>query len=124
MKPIAILTLLSAAAALASCMGPREVRESPSNRQVTPAGVEGAWVDPNGIIVSTFSGGTFTTRTTDTNQVLASGNYINLSPKLVEINMTSMVRNTQSKVNCAMVAQTQLNCTTDSGAQFSLSRKV
>ncbi|MEK1925300.1 outer membrane lipoprotein Omp10 [Rhizobium giardinii] len=121
MKPITILTLLSAAAALASCMGPREVRQQPP-AQMAPAGVEGSWVDPNGI-VSTFAAGTFTTRTTDTNQVLASGNYTNLSPKLVEINMTSMVRNTQSKVNCAMVSQTQLNCTTDSGAQFSLVRK-
>ncbi|CAN7350256.1 outer membrane lipoprotein Omp10 [Pararhizobium sp. LjRoot238] len=120
MKPIAILTLLSAAAALASCMGPREVRELPPAQ--APAGVEGSWADPNGI-VSTFAGGTFTTRTTDTNQVLASGNYVNLSPKLVEINMTSMVRNTQSKVNCAMVSQTQLNCTTDSGAQFTLIRR-
>jgi len=121
MKPIAILTVLSAAVALASCQSsPREVRQMPT--QMAPAGVEGSWVDPNGI-VSTFSGGTFTTRTTDTNQVLASGNYINLSPKLVEINMTSMVRNTQSKVNCAMVTMSQLNCTTDSGAQFSLARK-
>jgi hypothetical protein len=122
MKPIAILTVLSAVT-LASCQGGGQVRELPQNRQVAPAGVEGAWVDPNGI-VSTFSAGTFTTRTTDTNQVLASGNYINLSPKLVEINMTSMVRKTQSKVNCAMVSMSQLNCTTDSGAQFSLSRKV
>lgn len=122
MKPIAILTILSAAAALAACQAPREVRELPPSRQMAPAGVEGAWVDPNGI-VSTFSGGTFTTRTTDTNQVLASGNYTNLSPRLVEINMRSMVRNTQSKVNCAMVTQSQLNCTTDSGAQFSLARR-
>lgn len=122
MKPIAILTVLSAAA-LASCQGGGQVRELPQTSQAAPAGVEGAWVDPNGI-VSTFSAGTFTTRTTDTNQVLASGNYINLSPKLVEINMTSMVRNTQSKVNCAMVSMSQLNCTTDSGAQFSLSRKA
>ena len=121
MKPITILTLLSAAAALASCMGPREVRQLPP-AQMAPAGVEGAWADPNGI-VSTFAGGTFTTRTTDTNKVLASGNYVNLSPTLVEINMTSMVRKTQQKVNCAMVSPTQLNCTTDSGAQFSLIRK-
>lgn len=121
MKPIAILTLLSAAAALASCQSPREVRELPPT-QMAPVGVEGAWVDPRGI-VSTFSAGTFTTRTTDTNQVLASGNYVNLSPRLVEINMTSMVRNTQSKVNCAMVSTAQLNCTTDSGAQFSLTRR-
>ena len=123
MKPIAILTVLSAAAALASCQSsPREVRQLPTATQVQPVGVEGSWVDPNDI-VSTFTGGTFTTRTTDTNQVLASGNYVNLSPKLVEINMTSHVRKTQSKVNCAMVSTAQLNCTTDSGAQFSLARR-
>ena len=124
MKPIAILTVLSATALLASCQSsPREIREIPQNRQMAPVGVEGSWTDPRGI-VSTFSAGTCTTRTTDTNQVLASGNYVNISPKLVEINMTSMVRNTQSKVNCAMVTPSQLNCTTDSGAQFSLARKM
>ncbi len=71
----------------------------------------------------TFAGGTFSTRTTDTNQLLASGNYVNVSPTLVEINMTSLVRNTQSKVNCALATPAQLNCTTDSGAQFSLARR-
>ncbi len=121
MKPMTILTILSAAG-LAACQAPREVRVS-QPQQVAPAGVEGNWVDPNGI-VSTFSAGTFATRTTDTNQLLASGNYINVSPTLVEINMTSMVRNTQSKVNCALVTPSQLNCTTDSGAQFSLARRV
>ena len=45
------------------------------------------------------------------------------SPGLVEINMTSLVRKTQSKVNCALVNPSQLNCTSDSGAQFSLSRR-
>ncbi|WEX77000.1 hypothetical protein PYH37_005359 [Sinorhizobium numidicum] len=120
MKTFAILTLLATATALASCQSsPREIREVPSGRAT---GVEGAWVDPNGI-VSTFAGGTFSTRTTDTNQLLASGNYVNLSPTLVEISMTSLVRNTQSKVNCALVTTNQLNCTTDAGAQFSLARR-
>ncbi len=97
-----------------------EVGGAPPARQAT--GVEGSWTDPNGI-VSTFAGGTFSTRTTDSNQLLASGNYVKLSPTLVEINMTSLVRNTQSKVNCALVTQSQLNCTTDAGAQFSLARR-
>jgi hypothetical protein len=66
----------------------------PPVRQATT--VEGTWVDPNGI-TSTFSGGTFNTRTTDTNQLLASGTYTSVSDRLVEINMTSLVRNTQSK---------------------------
>jgi len=122
MKPIAILTVLSALA-LGSCQGPREVREMPQSRQMAPVGVQGAWVDPNGV-VSTFAGGTFSTRTTDTNQEIASGTYTNLSPQLVEINMYSVLRKTQSKVNCAMVTSSQLNCTTDSGAQFSLSRRA
>ena len=38
--------------------------------------------------------------------------------------MTSLVRNTQSKVNCALVTQSQLNCTTAEGAQFSLTRRL
>ncbi|APG85828.1 outer membrane lipoprotein Omp10 [Sinorhizobium americanum] len=120
MKPLAMLTILATATALASCQSsPREIRQAP---QVRASGVEGAWVDPNGII-STFAGGTFSTRTTDTNQLLASGTYVNVSPTLVEINMTSLVRNTQSRVNCALVTPAQLNCTTDAGAQFSLARQ-
>ena len=122
MKPIAALGLLTAAVALASCQTERAPRELPPVRQ-QQTGVDGAWVDPNGI-VSTFAAGTFTTRTTDTNQLLASGTYVNTSPTLVEINMTSLVRNTQSKVNCALVSQSQLNCTTAEGAQFSLARRV
>ncbi|MXN47482.1 hypothetical protein GR138_19970 [Shinella kummerowiae] len=122
MKPITALSLLAAAVALTACQSDRAPRELPPVRQ-QQTGVDGAWVDPNGI-VSTFASGTFTTRTTDTNQLLASGTYIKTSPTLVEINMTSLVRNTQSKVNCALVSQSQLNCTTAEGAQFSLARRA
>lgn len=122
MKPITVLSLLTAAVALTACQTERAPRELPPVRQ-QQTGVEGAWVDPNGI-VSTFAAGTFTTRTTDTNQLLASGTYVNTSPTLVEINMTSLVRNTQSKVNCALVSLSQLNCTTAEGAQFSLARRA
>ena len=119
MKIRSILTLVACAAALSACTssGPRQL--PPVNQGPT---VDGAWVDPNGI-VSTFQAGTFSTRTTDTNQLLASGTYVSVSDRLVEINMTSLVRNTQSKVNCAMVTPNQLNCTSDSGAQFSLARR-
>ena len=110
---------LIAAAGLSACMS------SPPPRQVAtlqPQGVEGSWVDPNGI-VSSFQGGTFNTRSSDSNTLLASGTYVSLSPTLVEINMTSLVRKTQSRVNCSMVTMSQLNCTQDSGAQFSLARR-
>lgn len=124
MKIATTLALLLAGISLSACIdeGPRPMRVSAPLSAAPGGGVEGNWVDPNGI-VSTFQNGAFTTRTTDSNQLLASGTYTNTSPGLVEINMTSLVRKTQSKVNCALVNSSQLNCTSDSGAQFSLSRR-
>lgn len=124
MKIRTSLALLFTAASLSACMSfgsttPTRVSAPLSS---APSTVEGNWADPNGII-STFQAGAFTTRTTDSNQLLASGTYTNTSPGLVEINMTSLVRKTQSKVNCALVNPNQLNCTSDSGAQFSLARR-
>jgi hypothetical protein len=116
-----ILVLAGAAAALAACVS--NPRPMPVATRAAPTGVEGSWTDPNGI-VSTFQAGTFTTRTTDSNQLLASGTYVNTSPSLVEISMTSLVRKTQSKVNCALVSQSQLNCTSDAGSQFTLTRQM
>ena len=120
MKISTMMTLCASAMALTACYsaGPRPL---PVVQPQAPT-VDGAWADPNGII-STFRAGNFSTRTTDTNQLLASGTYTAVSDRLIEINMTSLVRNTQSKVNCAMVTYSQLNCTSDSGAQFTLARR-
>jgi hypothetical protein len=114
--------LLLASLAASSCVsspGPRPL--PPVAAQAGPT-VDGRWVDKNGI-VSTFQTGSFATRSTDSNTLLASGNYTQLSPTLIEIRITSLIRNTQSKVNCALVSSSQLNCTTDSNTQFSLSRQ-
>jgi len=120
MKKAAILAV-AGLSLLASCQSERPSSQLPRIQQ--PVTVDGDWIDPSGI-VSTFRAGTFNTRTTDTNQLLASGSYVSVSDKMVQINMTSLVRNSQSKVNCAMVTPNQLNCTSDSGAQFSLARKL
>ncbi len=123
MKKSSICLALGASLMLSGCMSSPAPRSLPPIQQQQQTSVEGQWIDPNGI-VSSFQAGTFTTRTTDTNQLLASGTYTSKAPTMVEINMTSLVRNTQSRVNCALVTSNQLNCTTDSGAQFSLARKA
>ncbi len=123
MKKSHLCLILGTSLALAGCMSDPAPRSLPPIQQQQQTSVEGQWIDPNGI-VSSFQAGAFTTRTTDTNQLLASGTYTSSAPKVVEINMTSLVRNTQSRVNCALVTPNQLNCTTDSGAQFSLARKA
>lgn len=116
------VALVLAAIAASSCVpATQSSRPMPAAMPQGPA-VDGRWVDKNGI-VSTFQAGAFSTRSTDTNTLLASGTYVTLSPTLYEINMTSLVRNTQSRVNCALVSPSQLNCTTDSNSQFTLNRQ-
>src|SRR5690606_26063660 len=52
MKPIAIVSLLTAAVALSACMSDRSPRGLPVAQAPVPQGVEGSWVDPNGIVSS------------------------------------------------------------------------
>lgn len=87
------------------------------------SGVEGVWLDPNGI-ESRLSNGTFETRTTDTNSLLATGRYVVINPRLVQIDIRSLVRQTTSRVNCSLVSQNRLNCTTSEGQQFALTRRL
>ncbi|MBB3457817.1 hypothetical protein FHT86_006135 [Rhizobium sp. BK313] len=125
MKIRTSIALVTAAAALSACVDFGGSRPPPAIRasaQPQGTGVEGNWSDANGLI-STFQAGTFTTHTTDSNSVLASGTYTSVSPSLIEINMTSLVRKTQSKINCALISPYQLNCTSDAGKQFSLNRR-
>ncbi len=88
-----------------------------------PTGVEGAWVDANGIL-STFSGGSFRTVTTDTGQTLSEGTYVMSGPNSVQINGTSLLRNTQISINCNLISANQLNCTSSGGQQFGLTRRA
>lgn len=125
MKKLRTAASLCLAATLAACTTYGPVNNGGGNVPVRQqnAGIDGNWVDANGI-TSTFNGGIFETRTTDTNEKLAEGNYRYMSPRLVEIDMRSIVRGTVSKVNCAQVTPSQLNCTTSTGAQFSLTRRA
>ena len=117
-------TLLICAAALAACQSAPMQRSMPAVTYAAPTTtVEGTWADPNGIL-STFQAGTFNTRTTDSNQLLATGTYVVQPTGVVEINLFSNLKKTTSRVNCNLSGPSQLNCTSDSGAQFSLARRA
>lgn len=108
--------------ALAGCMsGPT----SDGSAQVSKPsdGVQGQWFDTSGVAFSNFNNGVFETRANDTKEKLAEGNYRFASANLIEIDLRSLARGTQSKVNCALVSTGQLNCTSSSGQQFSLTRR-
>ena len=120
MKLHRIIAIGALAGLLAAC---QSASYSPRPMVVQPQGIEGQWVDPNGII-SSFSAGRFETRTTDTNSLLAEGSYRHVSDQIVEIELTSLLRQTTSRVNCALAGQSQLNCTSSTGSQFTLVRRI
>lgn len=85
--------------------------------------VEGQWMDAQGVSISTFSNGQFVTVATDTGNRVSEGTYSFRDGRTVDISMTSLVRQTQMSVNCAMVAANQLNCTNSQGQNFVLTRR-
>ncbi|PRX09026.1 UNVERIFIED_ORG: hypothetical protein BCL66_108104 [Martelella mediterranea] len=119
-KPLLATTFAACALLLAGCTTYEQPRSlpTPTQPQVPRTAVDGQWLDRDGII-SSFSAGQFETRTTDSNQVLAVGQYT-VTGNMVEIDLTSVLRQTRSRVNCAIAAPYLMNCTPSQGDQFSL----
>lgn len=124
MKSIApTLCLTVMAFALSACNLSQNYGQRPSVQNI-PTGIDGQWVDKNGI-VSSFKNGIFETRSSDTKEKLSEGNYRFRNPQLVEIEMRSIVRGTVSRVNCAVSNNSmELLCTASNGSQFSLNRQI
>lgn len=83
----------------------------------------GDWMSTDGVAISRFTNGYFETLATDTGNKLAEGSYTQTDASSVSISVTSLIRQSTTQVNCAMVSQTQLNCTSSAGSQFSLIRR-
>ncbi len=121
---------VSALLALAACQS-----QPYSSRPLPPGGMaslppsagsspfEGDWISTDGVAVSRFTNGFFETLATDTGNKLAEGNYNQLDNSTVTISVTSLIRQTTTQVNCALVTSTQLNCTSSAGQQFSLTKR-
>lgn len=111
------LALLAVAVAGCQMAAPMRAPIAPQR-----AGFEGTWLSTDNVAVSTLSGGQFVTKARDTGATLATGSYRNIDQRTVTINVTSMIRNTTSNVNCALVNASQMNCTSSTGSQFTLVR--
>ncbi|WP_336276410.1 hypothetical protein [Bartonella sp. CB178] len=87
-------------------------------------GIDGKWMDENGII-SSFYDGTFETRAADTQEKLSEGTYKYINAQNVEIEIHSILRGTISRVNCLIsYDKMQLFCTPHAGLPFSLKRRA
>ena len=121
MKPMRVAISGLVLASLAGCTvsGPVYNRPVPQPQQV---GVAGNWLGTDGVALSTFNGGQFDSFALDTGAKLATGNYSQRDAQNVSISLTSLIRNTTTQVNCLLVNAQQMNCTTQTGAQFTLLR--
>ena len=119
---------IAVALALAGCQnigGPS--RPGGGFAHTTPppsSGFNGDWMSTDGVAISRFTNGYFETLATDTGNKLAEGSYTQIDASNVSISVTSLIRQSTTQVNCAMISQTQLNCTSSTGAQFSLIRRA
>lgn len=117
--------LAALAVALAGCqgMGPPPPSGPIVAAPAPTSGFDGEWMSMDGVALSRFNGGMFETLATDTGNKLAEGTYTQINPTTVSISVTSLIRQTTTQVNCALVTVTQLNCTSSAGQQFSLVRR-
>jgi hypothetical protein len=111
-------------AVLAGCMGFGGGGGGGPSARPAQTGVEGSWIDAQGTGLSTLSGGVFSTVATDTGQKLAEGSYVANGATSVQINGTSLIRQSPISFNCLLVSTSQLNCTSSAGQQFVLTRRA
>jgi hypothetical protein len=104
--------------ALAACQS-----AGPGGPGAAPSGVDGEWMSSDGVAVSRFAGGVFTTTAVDTGNKLAEGSYI-VSANTVQISGTSVIRQSPIQFNCLLASPQQLNCTSSAGQQFTLVRRA
>lgn len=112
------------AASLAACTTAGNAPSGGRIAAAAPSGVEGTWIDAKGTGLSTFTKGSFKTVATDTGQTLSDGSYTMTGPNAVQINGTSLIRQSPISFNCLMVSLSQLNCTSSANQQFTLTRRV
>lgn len=123
MKTKTVVTLAAAGLALTSCYSSGPPRQLPTVQQAPT--VEGSWTDPNTGFVSNFAAGRVQTVTTDgSNKVMATGTYTMMPTNVIQITLFSNIKQTTTRADCALVTAMQLNCTSESGAQFSLGRRA
>jgi hypothetical protein len=85
--------------------------------------VEGEWLSTDGVAVSRLAGGLYESVAADTGNRLAHGVYRMDDPRTATITGETVAEQNPIAFNCALVAASQLNCTSTSGEQFVLTRR-
>jgi hypothetical protein len=86
-----------------------------------PSAVDGTWTSTDGVFVATFASGTFTSRFTQTNEVLAQGTY-SVAGDVVNLQWISVATQQQRSAICGLSTPDTLTCNQSGGGTFDLKR--
>lgn len=122
MVRIRSIAVVAALAAVAGC----QTGGGSAPSIVAPArpAVEGQWIGTDGVAISTFQAGRFTSALAATGEVLTEGTYALGPNDIIQLQFFSVKAQKQVAANCILAEGQRLNCTLDSGTQFTLVRKA
>jgi hypothetical protein len=106
---------------LAACQS-SNYYDRPSYAPPPTSGVEGSWIDQQGVAVSTLYSGVFESIATDTNQRISQGTYTYRNANTIDLIINSLIQGTTKNATCQLVTPYQLNCTNSDGVRFVLVR--
>lgn len=118
--------VLAATAAIAGCqIGGPGGGSGPGPQITAPArpSVDGQWIGTDGVAISTFQAGKFTSALASSGEILTEGSYTVEPNGLVKVQFYSVKAAKDVAANCLIAEGSRLNCTLDNGTQFTLVRK-
>jgi hypothetical protein len=83
--------------------------------------MDGQWASTDGVFVATFQRGTFTSRFTQTNEILAQGTYTVTGPT-VSMQWMSVQAQQQRSASCTFTGADTVSCSQAGGGAFDLRR--
>ena len=116
------VALILSAVILAGCQygGPRLMARASAS---TAAPIDGTWASGEGVSVTSFNNGRFTTRFTQTNEVLAEGTYL-MRGGQATMQWVSIAAQEQRSAVCSFTGADSLRCAPPQGEAFTLTRSA
>lgn len=117
-----ILSALALAALLGGCQS-YDMAGGPATTSAASTAMDGAWTSTDGVFVATFTGGSFTSRFTKTNEILAQGTYTVSGPN-ISMRWMSVATQQQRSAACTFTGADTVTCNQDGGGSFDLKRSA
>jgi len=115
--PLKAAVLLAGAALVAAC----QTVSMPGGMAPRSSAMDGNWASTDGVFRATFQRGSFTSRFTQTNEILAQGTYT-VSGGNVSMQWISVQAQQQRSANCIITGADTVSCSQTGGGSFELQR--